>query len=214
MDNKAIKTIPLGFLGTNCYIIATDKSNAVVVDPGDDPTPVIAYLEGNNLTACYILLTHGHFDHIGGVNALQANTNATVVIHSEDKDLACDPSVRAAMHRELERVKPLSPDMYVTNGDVIELDNLSIKVKHTPGHSKGSVCYILEDIIFSGDTLFNEGIGRTDLYGGDYTTIIRSLKSLSALDGNYTVYPGHGDSTTLDHERRYNQYLGHDSFEY
>lgn len=216
MGFENIHIMQLGFLGTNCYIVKSNNNNAAVIDPGDNADKIISYLEKNNLTAKYILLTHGHFDHIGGVNELQEKTGATVMIHQDDTDIACDPKVRATLMRGLENVKPITPDKFINDGDVISFDDVSLEVLHTPGHTKGGVCYILDKelgnglngYIFSGDTLFEESIGRTDLLGGDYSALMRSLNLLSNFDGDYIVFPGHGDKTSLSHERKYNQYLG------
>lgn len=225
MTTNNIGILPLGFLGTNCYIIKSDKGNAVLVDPGDGSDKVISYLNKHGLTAKYILLTHGHFDHIGAVNDLQKQTGATVVMHKDDTDIACDPKVRASLMRNLETVPPINPDKHIVDGDAITLDNLTFKVMHTPGHTKGGICYILDCVvpntdvaycgyIFSGDTLFAESIGRTDLYGGDFNTLIASLKRIAQLDGDYIVFPGHEEDTTLSHERKYNQYLGQGTTDY
>jgi glyoxylase-like metal-dependent hydrolase (beta-lactamase superfamily II) len=142
------------------------------------------------------LLTHGHFDHVGAVRAIAAETGCPVYLCAED--LSMPPQMTAG---------PLYYTHTYQEGDVVNLAGVSVRVLHTPGHTPGSVCLMCEDTIFSGDTLFQDSCGRTDLPGGNWATILQSLKRLANLDGDFTVYPGHGPATTLEEEKRWNPYM-------
>ena len=192
-----IRTLPLGAYQTNCYLVwDEDSQTCVVIDPGYNPEIVLAEakLLGKEIAA--ILLTHGHFDHVGGVKELAAETDCKVYLCPED--LALPPQMTAG---------PLYYTDTYGEGDFVEVAGLSFKVLHTPGHTPGSVCLMCENVIFSGDTLFWGSCGRTDLPGGSWATIQKSLKRLAALSGDYDVYPGHGDATKLSFERNFNPYM-------
>jgi glyoxylase-like metal-dependent hydrolase (beta-lactamase superfamily II) len=187
----------LGAYQTNCYILWNEESDrCVVIDPGYEPERVLAEAArlGKNIEA--VLLTHGHFDHVGGVRTLAAETDCRVYLH--EKDLSMPPQMTAG---------PLYYTDLYREGDVLDLAGLKIRVIHTPGHTEGSVCLLVEDAMFSGDTLFEGSCGRTDLPGGDWATILKSLKRLTGMEKNYAVYPGHGPSTTLDDEKKWNPYM-------
>ena len=192
-----VHAMALGAYQTNCYIIHDDTSTSCcVIDPGYTPEVVLDYLEAQELSVDAILLTHGHFDHVGGVKEIAAETGCKVYLCEDD--LSMPPMMTAG--------KLFYTDTY-RDGDVLSLSGLSIRVLHTPGHTPGSVCLVVENSIFSGDTLFQRSCGRTDLPGGDWDTICASLKRLGALEGNYFVHPGHGGATTLAEERRFNPYI-------
>ncbi len=187
----------LGDYQTNCYILHDDASKTcVVIDPGYDAGFVLDKLDSLGLTLEAILLTHGHFDHVGAVKELAAETGCKVYLHPDD--LSMPPMMTAG--------KLCYTDTYA-EGSQLNLAGLSIGVLHTPGHTPGSVCLICGNCIFSGDTLFQGSCGRTDLPGGDWAAITRSLNRLARLEGNFWVYPGHGGSTTLRDEKKYNPYL-------
>ena len=188
---------------TNTYIVVDEETGeTAVVDPSLPEEVLIEKLEGKNVK--YILLTHGHFDHIGGVNFVKEKTGAKVVIHKEDEEMLCDPDKNYSQN-----VEHIYADILVEDGTELVFGNTKITVLHTPGHTKGGVCYIFNDdrVMFSGDTLFRLTAGRTDLYGGDARTELLSLTKIADLEGDYKVYPGHDASTTLDFERQYNRYM-------
>lgn len=204
-----INQIVVGALTVNCYIISTDKNNAVIIDAGAEANSIIKFVEENKLIVKAIVLTHGHFDHIWAVKAIKDKTGAKIYIHTSDGEMMTD-SVKnlAAMFEDTEIFAGVEADVLLNDGDIIEVDEVKLKLMHTPGHSKGSSVYIMDDIIFSGDTLFNGGSGRTDFYGGNIQILTNSLENLAALEGDYTVLSGHGEQTTLNYERRTNPYMG------
>ena len=192
-----IHTLPLGSYQTNCYIIHEENSRTCcVIDPGYTPEAVLDKVEDLGLTIEAILLTHGHFDHVGGVKQIAAESGCDVYLCPED--LSMPPMMTAGK-------------LYYTKtygeGSQLHLAGLDIGVLHTPGHTPGSVCLIAENHMFSGDTLFSGSCGRTDLPGGSWATILKSLRRLADLETNYWVHPGHGESTTLTEEKRYNPYM-------
>ena len=192
-----MKTLPLGAYQTNCYIVWGENSQTcVVIDPGYEAETVLLEAKRLGKTVEAILLTHGHFDHVGAVKDLVAEAGCKVYLCEED--LSMPPQLTAG---------PLYYTDLYGEGDTIALAGLSFKVLHTPGHTPGSVCLQCEDTIFSGDTLFWGSCGRTDLPGGSWATIQKSLKRLAALPGDFKVCPGHGDSTRLDFERKFNPYM-------
>lgn len=195
----------------NCYLLVDEKSGeAAVVDPGWYGDVLINALNSNNIANLkYVLLTHGHFDHVLGTYGLQKEQGAKVVIHSLDAGHLLDPKKSLCEGNMPEPQQPVNADILVKNGDVLKLGDEEIRVMHTPGHTKGGVCYILENdrVIFSGDTLFCMTAGRTDFFDGDDEQMIASLKRLIALDGDYRVLPGHNRETTLESERKRNWYI-------
>ena len=189
--------MPLGAYQTNCYLIYGEESDrCLVIDPGYEPERVLAEATRLGKTIEAVLLTHGHFDHVGGVRTLAAETDCRVYQH--EKDLSMPPQLTAG---------PLYYTDLYREGDVLKLAGLRLRVIHTPGHTEGSVCLLAENAMFSGDTLFEGSCGRTDLPGGNWATILQSLKRLAGMEKNYTVYPGHGPSTTLEEEKQWNPYM-------
>lgn len=194
----------------NCYLLIDEESGeAAIVDPAWYGEVVKKALENENITLKYVLLTHGHFDHIFGVYGLQSQEGAKVVIHSKDAGHLLDPKKSLAEGNFPEHQYPVNADILVKDGDILKLGNEEIKVMSTPGHTEGSVCYVLEKerVIFSGDTLFCMTAGRTDFFDGSDEKMIASLKRLIALEGDYRVLPGHNRETTLESERKRNWYI-------
>ena len=204
-------TLPVGELGTNCFLISARDGETAVIDPGSQPELISAALEQHNLAPKMILLTHGHFDHIGAVQALKERYRLPVYVHEADAEMLSSPEKNGGISL-MGRTISAPWDETVREGSRIQLGDLCFRVLHTPGHSAGSGCYETEDLLFSGDTLFCGGVGRTDLYGGSYPQLRASLKRLAELAGDRRVYPGHGPATSLEKERRQNPYLG--NFDY
>ena len=192
-----MKTLTVGSYCTNCYMVWGENSDScVLIDPGYEPELLLeqVQLAGKKLQA--ILLTHGHFDHIGGVKPLMEQTGCRVYICKEDLNL--NPMLTAGLLAHT--------DTYA-DGDTLELAGLHFAVMHTPGHTPGGVCLLCEDTIFAGDTLFAGTCGRTDLPGSDHRQMVNSLRRLSQLEGDYRVLPGHGSASRLDWERQGNPFL-------
>jgi len=193
-----IKTIPVGMLETNCYILTDEVTKkCAIIDPGAESNTILDYVESNNLTTSAIFITHGHFDHFMALEELIENIDAPVYINENDFDRKGQGS-----RHQLSTDSKLS---FYKEGDEIEIGNLTVKVLETPGHSPGSVTLMCEDALFTGDTLFSGDCGRSDLPGGSREIILQSLKRLAELSGNFEVYPGHDESTTLDNERKFNR---------
>ncbi len=202
-----LQILPIGDIGANCYVLTDEESgDTAVIDPGWLTKELSAAV--NSVNVKYILLTHGHFDHICGVYDLHQHTGAPVAIHEADADCLFDEHKSLAEQSEYP-FKPLQADILLYDGDTLKLGEKSIKVMHTPGHTPGGVCFICEEdrMIFSGDTLFRSTVGRTDFEGGSMRQIIASVERLRSLDGDYDVYPGHNRQTTLEHERTRNIYM-------
>lgn len=191
-----IHTLTLGQMQTNCYILSGDGKHCMVIDPGYDPMTILSTLEMEELTLDAILLTHGHFDHVGAVKALAVETDCAVYLN--EKELALPPMMTAG---------PLFYTHSYRDGDVLSLAGLTITVMETPGHTPGSVCLLVDDAMFSGDTLFEGSCGRVDFPGSSPADMRASLTKLRCIERNYWVYPGHGSATTLTKEKRYNPYL-------
>ena len=192
-----IHVLPLGDYQTNCYILHNDgSSDCVVLDPGYEPEIILSYLAEKKLNLTAIALTHCHFDHVGAVKELAAQTDCRVYLNQ--KDLALPPMLTNG---------PLYYTDTYKDGDTVPLAGIPFRVLETPGHTPGSVCLMTGAHLFSGDTLFAGSCGRTDLPGGDSRAMRGSLRKLAALEGDYDVYPGHGSATTLAREKQTNPYL-------
>ena len=204
-----VEMIPLGPVGANTYIVTDSASGlSAVIDCGGFTPELVGMLDGK--TVKYILLTHGHYDHILGVYDLKKLTGAEVMIHKSDADCLFDEKRSLAYYSfKPGAQQPLTADRLLDEGDTVKLGETEFRVLHTPGHTSGSVCYIDEAdrALFTGDTLFCLTCGRTDLPTGDDLQMYNSLLRLKNLDGDYAVYTGHNRSTTLDAERVRNKYL-------
>lgn len=203
-----IMRIPAGVYAANCYIVYSETTkDGIVVDPGGDVDDLLGFIERNNLKIKNIILTHGHGDHIGGVIGLKKALDADVMIHKDDHELLVDSD------KNLSATMPIGPvsmkaDKLLNDGDIIEFGDLQVEVIHTPGHTKGGISLKIKDSIITGDTLFAGSIGRTDLLGGDYETIIKSIKEkLMIYPDDVEVMPGHGGISTIGRERVTNPFL-------
>lgn len=194
-----IKTLPVGQLETNCYVVVNEQRlECVVIDPGDESNTILDYIEDNKLKCCAIMLTHGHYDHVGAVSEIMEQTGCEMYINPRDEGY--EPGMSGMKFKMPEGGK------YYDDGDVVKAAGLEFKVLATPGHTPGGVCLICGNALFTGDTLFRGSCGRTDLPSGNMRMEMASLKRLCALPGDYEVYPGHMDSSTLERERRFNHY--------
>ena len=194
-----IKTLPVGQLETNCYIVVDDHTRrCAIIDPGAESNTILDYIEANNLSPQVIMLTHGHFDHCMALDSILDEIDVHAYIHeleiASDND---DPHYK---------LKDNGKMTIYSEGDVIKIGGLEILVMETPGHTPGSVTLCCDRALFTGDTLFRDSCGRTDL-GGSMEEMLVSLKRLSDLEGDYEIYPGHAQSTSLNRERSFNHYM-------
>ena len=209
MNNIRIKTLVIGMIRTNCYVIEnTSLKEAVIIDPADEAGRIITYLQDNDLVCKSILLTHGHFDHIMAAKNIVNYSGAKIYIHEEEESLAMDPDLNASSY--FRRGYSLSPDILLKDNQILSLAGFTFKVIHTPGHTVGGVCYYMPDYdaLFSGDTLFHTSIGRFDFPTGNEDQLIASIRTrLLILKDETLVYPGHGQNTTIGFEKENNLYL-------
>ena len=195
-----VKTLEVGYLMTNCYVVADEESReCAVLDPGGDPYAIADYLEEHRLKCRAVLLTHGHFDQVMGVEGLMEFVDGPLYMSrlDLDKDIGNGSFL----------FSPPENTVFVGHGDTVEVGKLRFEVIGCPGHTPGGLAYRIEDCLFTGDTLFRLSVGRSDFPASDEKALRRSLARLAALEGDYDVYPGHGRATTLEYERRFNPYL-------
>jgi hydroxyacylglutathione hydrolase len=204
------EVLPVGMLGCNCSVIGDEISReAIVIDPGDDVSEIIAILERNRLIVKMIVITHAHIDHIGGAEKLRTHTGAPVYMHEADKMLSDRLDVQASW-LGVETPKDPGIDKPAREGDIIRAGSIEAHVLHTPGHTPGSISLFLpfEKKVLAGDTLFQGSIGRTDLPGGDTAQIGRSIRGkLYTLPEDTIVFPGHGETTSIGEEKRHNPFV-------
>ncbi len=189
--------LPVGSYGANCCLVFDKQNNAVVIDPGEEAARILRNIEEKSLSVKAILLTHAHFDHMGAVKALQDATNAPLWVHEAEVPALTDRSLSM-----MPIPYPLTADRVLHDGEPVTVGDLVFTVLHTPGHTAGSVCFLCEDTLFSGDTLFACGVGRTDFAGGDSRALWNSLGRLSQLPPHTRVVAGHGEETTIGAEFR------------
>ena len=203
-----IKRFIAGRLENNIYLVADEKSSeAVLIDATQDLPEIQKAVKDLGVKVKYILLTHGHFDHIFGLNSLKKSLNAPAVICKDDLVISDNINEFTRLFGLPDSVPP-KYDMYIKDGDEILLGSYKIKVIHTPGHTEGGVCYLVDGKLFSGDTLFRGSVGRTDLFGGNFVKLSDSIKNkLFKLDDKTEVFPGHGDMTTIGFEKKYNEII-------
>ena len=200
----AIHTLPLGDYQTNTYIGTGNGQSCVLIDPGFEPQTILTKVRELGLTVEAILLTHGHFDHVGAVEKIVFATGCAIWMHQADWDLPANSINRYLYPLSGSRFTDI---LFFDEGDKIQAAGLTFLVMSTPGHTPGSVCFLCDEILFSGDTLFQGSCGRTDLPGGDHYALRLSLRRLAVLDRPVTIYPGHGPSSTSRAERLNNPYL-------
>ncbi len=209
MSNLKIGRIMLGICQTNCYFVYREGCNkALVFDPADKGDYIYNGLKEKGFSVEAILLTHGHFDHIWGVEALKELSGAKIYAYEEEKEVCENPSVNVS--KRTGRPCSVIADTYLKDGEEVTLEGITFKLLATPGHTKGSCCYYFEDdkILISGDTLFQESVGRTDLPTGSMSALVRSVREkLMPLPEDVKVYPGHGETTTIGYEKQYNPFI-------
>ena len=203
-----VRKLTLGPFATNCYIVGSESNKeGMVIDPADEAQLILSNVRELGLDIKSIILTHGHLDHIGALKEVKEATGAEVAIHSDDANFLHDHLLGALFG--LAYPTPPLPDRLLKDGDSLDVGDLHFSVLHTPGHSLGGICLLGYGVVFSGDTLFNYGIGRADLPGGSYSQLMDSIHNqLMVLPDDTIVYPGHGPDSTIGAERRGNPFLG------
>ncbi len=202
-----IKCYVVGMIATNCYLIEDEATGALaVIDPGDHSDELITELDSRGGRLDYILLTHGHYDHIIGAAELCRKYHPTVCAAEAEMEVLQKGLYNLSSVHNI-RINSFNIDRQLHDGDVIKLGESNIRFMSTPGHTVGSGCYIVDDCIFSGDTIFCESIGRTDFPTSSIRDMMKSVQKVKELEGDYAIYPGHDMFSTLEHERKYNPYM-------
>lgn len=202
-----IKRIVAGAYAVNCYIVYNDDKKGFIIDPGGDYDDILKFIKQENITLEFILLTHGHGDHIGAVNNLISDFNIPLYACEKEKSLLNDPIIN--LSKSIPPFKPIQlvADNWIKDSDIINFYDLKLKIIETPGHTVGSICILVGSTMFTGDTLFRMSIGRSDLPTGSYDEIINSVKKLYNYDDNIRVLPGHGPETILKFEKENNPFM-------
>ncbi|HEX3245130.1 MAG TPA: MBL fold metallo-hydrolase [Chloroflexota bacterium] len=211
INELMIRGVVVGLFGTNCYIVGSrQRGEGVVLDPGDDPQAILALARDLGVRITRVIATHAHLDHVLAAQALKDETGATFLLHADDADILANVPESAQQWLSREVAPPPAPDFWLRGEEDLEIAGVTVRALHTPGHTPGSVSLYAESgsLLFSGDTLFRGTIGRTDLQGGDYDTIIRTLNTtLAALPEDTTVLPGHMQQTTIGAEKATNPFF-------
>jgi glyoxylase-like metal-dependent hydrolase (beta-lactamase superfamily II) len=202
-----VEKIEVGPLATNCYIVGSGPGrDGMIIDPGGEAKRILKKVSDLKLDIKLVVLTHGHIDHVGALGEVKEASGADIAAHADDVKTLGDGSLSVLLGISPSALPP--PDRLLEDGDKIDIGNLNFIVRHTPGHSPDSICLLGEGVVFSGDTLFNYGIGRADLPGGNPSQLMDSIRTkLMVLADNMVVYPGHGPKTTIGAERRGNPFL-------
>ena len=202
-----IRKIVVGQLDVNCYIVSDDSnSEALIIDPGDEPEKIIEFIDASGLRPKYIIFTHAHYDHVCATKELHAKYNAVIVMHEQEKT-TYRMTAQLCISRGYDPEDFPEPERIVKDNDTISVGTISFKIIHTPGHTPGSICILGENTLFSGDTLFKGSVGRTDLPGGDFGLLSQSLKKLTHLPPETRVLCGHESETSIAEEMRENPFL-------
>jgi len=203
-----IEKIPVGPLATNCYIVYDEYSRkGVVIDPGDDAGNILAVIQKEKLHITFILNTHGHIDHIGANTILRERTGAQIAIHENERAFLSDEHLNGAALLGIP-FTPHHPDLILKDGQILQSGNISLRVLHVPGHSPGSVAFHSDSALFSGDVLFKDSVGRTDLPGGSWEELCESIRRrILLLEDETCVYPGHGEKTNIGLEKTHNTFV-------
>jgi len=206
-----VKTLSLGMLGTNCYLLSNDEE-ILVIDPSDEAEVIFNAVDEIGLPVSAILLTHAHYDHIGALDAVHEKYGAAVYMSSEEREWIRDPDLNMSAKRASMGFEPIASNIepVMLEEGPYAIGSFSFEILHTPGHSPGSLSFYFkeEQKIFSGDVLFNGGVGRTDLLGGSFEVLMRSIKDkLFRLEDDTVVYPGHGMETSVKNEKATNPYI-------
>src|SRR5437899_6237510 len=205
--NKILSLV-VGRLQTNCFIVQS-QAEAIIVDPRDEPERILRFIKDIDATPTFIVATHTHFDHVLGVDGVRKAAKTPFLIHQDDLPMLESMQSRVRQFMGFEVPPPPKVDGYLEDGEFLNLGDETIRILHTPGHSPGSISLSGDGYVLTGDALFNQSIGRTDLPGGDLETLIRSIRErLFKLDDDTIVYPGHGPETTIGDEKLANPFVG------
>lgn len=203
-----LQTLLVGPLGVNCYILGDEKTHeAIVIDPGGNSRDILNALQRTRLRAAAIVNTHAHFDHIIALNEVRSATHAPFMIHTDETPVLATAEQSAAVFG-MRVTQPAPAERLLNDGDEVKVGEIVLHVLHTPGHTPGGICLLQDKRVFVGDTLFQGSIGRTDLPGGDYATLMQSIRDkLLPLADDTVVFPGHGQSTTIGEEKQLNPFV-------